>query len=149
KCESGGQYLGVAKHDFYILAKEELFGLNFFKGALGLWLRLCLVIGVAVALSTYLSGIISFATMQFLYIAGLLKEYMQELAAGKSPGGGPGESFLRLIRRESPVVQLEQNPGAHLAQITDWFYQRVLQGFLSIVPDVERLDWTDYVSEGF
>ena len=34
--------------DLYLLDAEGYFGLNFFKGAAGIWFRLCLVIGVAV-----------------------------------------------------------------------------------------------------
>src|SRR5262249_31406463 len=35
KFESPGQYLGVAKHDFYILDAEGPFWANFFKGSIG------------------------------------------------------------------------------------------------------------------
>jgi hypothetical protein len=149
KCESGGQYLGVAKHDFYLLATEGRFEWNFFKGAAGLWLRLCLVIGIAVTLSTYLSGIISFMTTMFLYIAGLFEEFVRNLAEGKSIGGGPAESFRRLINRESLVTQFEQTPAGRLAQVTDEIYKWWFGRFLDIVPGVNRLDWSDYVSEGF
>src|SRR5207245_1272294 len=69
QCISRTQFLGMAKYDLYFRlddpdsrADSWMFGLNFFKGAGGLWLRLCLVIGVAVALSTYLTGVISFLT---------------------------------------------------------------------------------------
>ena len=35
RCESGGQYLGAAKYDFYILDSERYFWTNFFKGQQG------------------------------------------------------------------------------------------------------------------
>ena len=50
------------------------FAWNFFKGAFGLWLRLCLVIGLSITFSTYLSGVISFLLMAFLYLGGLFRE---------------------------------------------------------------------------
>jgi hypothetical protein len=149
KCEDGGQYLGVARHDFYLLAADGDFKWNFFKGAAGLWLRLCLVTGLAVALSTYLSGVISAMTTFFLYAGGGFKDFVQSLAEGKNIGGGPAESFRRLINRESLVTQLEQTPAGRLAQGTDMVYRWILSRVLDILPDVNRLDWTDYVSEGF
>ncbi|MFL5340851.1 MAG: hypothetical protein ACJ8F7_11945, partial [Gemmataceae bacterium] len=53
RLDSRTQFLGVAKPDLYLLAREEPFWLNFYKGAAGLWLRLCVVIGIAVTFSTY------------------------------------------------------------------------------------------------
>ena len=109
KFESPGQYLGVAKHDFYVLDSEGSFAGNFFKGAAGLWLRLLLVIGVAVTCSTYLSGVIAFVATGFLYIAGLFRntDYIKGLAEGTTAGGGPVESFIRLVRHESLVTPLQ------------------------------------------
>ncbi|HLJ94477.1 MAG TPA: ABC transporter permease [Gemmataceae bacterium] len=151
KFESGGQYLGVAKHDFYILDAEGTFAWNFFKGALGLWLRLLLVIGVAVTCSTYLSGVISFVATAFIYFAGLFRDtdYIKGLAEGTTVGGGPMESLIRLVRHESLVTPLESTAGTDFAHGTDWLYRRLLQAILHIFPDVDRLDWTSHVAEGF
>jgi hypothetical protein len=151
KLESPGQYLGVAKHDFYILDAEGTFAFNFFKGAAGLWLRLLLVIGIAVTCSTYLSGVISFMATAFLYFAGLFRdtEYIKGLAEGTTPGGGPMESLIRLVRHESLVTPLESTAGADFAQGTDKLYRLILQGLLYLFPDVDRFDWTSYVAEGF
>jgi hypothetical protein len=149
KCESGGQYLGVAKHDFYILDSEGSFALNFFKGAAGLWLSVIIVIGVAVMLSTYLSGVITLATTMFLFIAGLVTEYLKSIVDKRLPGGGPMEAFLRMASHGNPVMPLDATPGADLATRFDTVYRGALQLFLTIVPDVERLDWTNYVMEGF
>jgi hypothetical protein len=149
KCESGGQYLGVAKYDFYILAREQSFAWNFFKGALGLWMRLIVIIGVAVALSTYLSGMIAFLTTLFLYGVGVFQEYVKALAQNASVGGGPAESFLRLVRKESLVTPLDPTPDANLAFGTDQVYRWILRRFLDVIPDVDRFDFTDYVAEGF
>jgi hypothetical protein len=151
KFESPGQYLGMAKHDFYILDAEGTFAANFFKGAAGLWLRLLLVIGIAVAASTYLSGVISFIATVFLYLAGLLRdtEYIRGVADGTAPGGGPMESLVRLVQHDSLVTPLQQTPGSALALGTDKIYRWILQGLLHLFPDVDRFDWTSYVAEGF
>jgi hypothetical protein len=149
KCESGGQYLGMAKRDFYILGAERSFVLNFIKGAIGLWLRICLVIGVSVASSTYLSGIIAGLTTMFLYLAGFFQEYVSSLAEGKVVGGGPMESVVRMLGREALVTPLDATPATQLAKGTDVAYRWVLRYFMEIIPNIERFNWTDYVAEGF
>jgi hypothetical protein len=149
KCENSGQYVGMAKYDFYILAAEKTFAWNFVKGSLGLWMRLCLVIGLAIVLSTYLSGVIAWLTTMFLYLAGSIQEYVRSIVENTSVGGGPMESFLRLVRKESLVTPLDPSPGYHLAMGVDYFYRLVLRVCQSIFPDVDRFDWSDYVAEGF
>jgi ABC-type transport system involved in multi-copper enzyme maturation permease subunit len=149
KCDSGGQYLGAAKYDFYILDAERPFALNFFKGAFGLWLRLCLVIGLAVVCSTYLTGVVAWLTTMVLYCSGLILDYIRSLVEGTSLGGGPMESVLRLVSHEPMVTTLDKSPGVRLVQGTDQVFRVVLRFLQYAFPDVERLDWTDYISEGF
>ncbi len=149
RCESPTQYLGVAKHDLYLLDDENPFAMNFFKGALGLWFRLCLVVVLAVTLSTYLSGIIAFITTMFFYILGLFTEFIQKVAEGRLEGGGPMEALLRLGQGVNLVVPLDQSPTYRVAQVSDVAFRGFLFGVLNIVPDVERYDLTSYVSQGF
>jgi hypothetical protein len=110
-----------------------------------------LVIAIAVTCSTYLSGVISFVATVFLYFAGLFRDtdYIKGLAEGTTPGGGPLESLVRLVKHESLVTPLESTAGTDFAQGTDKLYRIILQGLLHMFPDVDRLDWTSYVAEGF
>jgi ABC-type transport system involved in multi-copper enzyme maturation permease subunit len=149
KCDSAGQYLGAAKYDFYILDAERPFWWNFFKGAAGLWLRLCVVVGLGIALSTYLSGVIAWLTTMFIYIAGLVQDVIMSIASGQNVGGGPMEALYRLANRENMAVPLDSTPSRNLALTLDIGYRWVLRRFLNILPDVDRFDWTDYVAEGF
>jgi ABC-type transport system involved in multi-copper enzyme maturation permease subunit len=149
KCESPSQYLGMAKYDLYLLDSESQFWLNFFKGAAGLWLRMCVVIGLAVMLSTYLSGVIAFLTTMLVYLLGFFRDFINELAENKSPGGGPMESLVRLITKENLVTPLDASPGANLAQGSDVGFRFLFRVLLNILPDVDRFDWTNHVAEGF
>lgn len=149
RCESPTQYLGVAKHDLYLLDVERPFETNFLKGALGLWFRLCLVIVMAVTLSTYLSGIIAFLAAMFLYGTGLLTEFIQGVAEAKLQGGGPMESMLRLSRGVNLVADLDDSPVTRVFQGTDKVFQFILRRFLNLIPDVDRFDLTNYVAQGF
>ena len=74
-CESPSQYVGMAKYDFYVRldagrSERAAFAYNFYKGAFGIWMRLALVIGLSVVLSTYLNGVISLLAVGVLYIGG-------------------------------------------------------------------------------
>src|SRR5262249_18593409 len=149
KCESGGQYMGMARYDFYILANERSFAWNFVKGAFSLWLRLCIILALAVTCSTYLSGVISFMAAAFLYVSGFFQEYVKSLAEGTLVGGGPLESLIRLAKHQPPADPLGKTPASVLAQGTDSVYRWLLRRVLDFLPDVDHLDLTDYVAEGF
>lgn len=149
RCEDPAQYLGVAKHDLYLLDREGSFALNFFKGAVGLWCRICLVIVVAVALSTYFTGVISLLTTLLLYVGGLLISFIAGVAAGKEIGGGPLESLIRLTRGMKLATELEQTPYVRLALMLDEGFRFFLKLLLYVFPNVERFDLTGYVSQGF
>jgi hypothetical protein len=155
-CLDPTQYIGMAKYDLYFRAddpestNEKLwFSINFFKGSIGLWLRMCLVTGIAVCLSTYLTGVISLLFTLILYMGGLVQEFIQQVATGQNPGGGPVESLFRLVRRENMAAPLEQTTANQIATSSDVFFRWVIRRLLDIIPDVERLDFTVFVAEGF
>jgi ABC-type transport system involved in multi-copper enzyme maturation permease subunit len=149
KCESPTQFLGVAKRDLYLLAGDEPFVVNFLKGVFGLWLRLVWVIGVAVACSTYLSGVIAWLVVGFLYGAGLFQDFIAKVAAGVSYGGGPMESAIRLVQNQNLVAPIPESAGKSLALVFDSSYQWLLRRVIDIFPDVERFSWAQYVASGF
>jgi hypothetical protein len=157
RCDSPTQYLGMAKYDLYLRADGEEgagqdlsgFSLNFFKGAIGLWYRLCLVIGLAVTCSTYLSGVISFLTTMFLYLTGLVVDFIRTVAEGKSLGGGPLEALLHITTRSHPAFPMDPSPAVNAAVVLDKGFEWLLRRFLNMIPDVERFDLTDHVAEGF
>ncbi|HMC64657.1 MAG TPA: ABC transporter permease subunit, partial [Gemmataceae bacterium] len=157
KCESARQFLGVAPRDLYLVDAERYFGLNFLKGALGLWFRLVLVVGVGVALSTYLSGVVSWLATMVLYLMGLAWEFIESLAtydptSGKRASivGGPAEAFLRLVTLQKETMPLAPTPAAKTAGFFDDVYSWTLRNvLLKIIPDVDRYSWTEYVAKGF
>jgi hypothetical protein len=149
KCESRTQFLGVAKRDLYLLAGDQPFALNFLKGVFGLWLRLVMVIVIAVACSTYLSGVVSWLAVMFLYATGLFQEFIEKLAAGTSVGGGPFESALRLAQNQNLTVPLSESAGKSVVEFSDAVFRFVLRRVLNVLPDVDKFNWSGYVAEGF
>lgn len=143
------QMVGMARRDLYLLVAEQPFWANFFKGLVGLWALSMLVLGVAVACSTYLSGIISWLCTIFLVGAGLFAEYIQQLAEGKTPGGGPLEAGTRLFHRLAIAAPLDETPATAVVKQIDEVYRWWLRRFVNIIPDISRFDLQNYVASGF
>jgi hypothetical protein len=122
---------------------------NFFKGQVGLWFRLCLVVGVAVATSTYLSGVISFLATATLYLGGIFRDFIKDVAEGVSGIGGPLEAMYRITQRDfSAPIEPETAPQRMVLmsdELFRWLWRRVL----NVVPDVDRFDLSMNVAEGF
>ena len=95
QCIDRTQFVGMAKYDLYLLDREQPFWLNFYKGALGIWLFNVLVIGLGVVFSTYLNGVVSWLCIMFLLGIGLVRDYVQKVAEGTNEGGGPARAWLQ------------------------------------------------------
>ncbi|MDB5309112.1 MAG: transporter permease, partial [Gemmataceae bacterium] len=149
KCESGGQMLGMAEPDLFLLEGTQPFTVNFVKGMTGLWCRLCIVIGLAVACSTYLSGVLSLLVTWLIYLLGYFTEHLNDLAMNRNVGGGPFESMSRLVKTETPTAQLTDSAGTKVVQGLDHGWAWVVRRIQNVIPDVESFTWTHFVSEGF
>jgi hypothetical protein len=147
--KSPAQLIGVAKKDLYLLDLERSFAGNYFKAAFGLWYRLLLMIGLAVAISTYLSGIITWICAMFLFVLGNFKDDIMQLAQGLSEGGGPSISAIRVLTRKTTAAELEQTTLHQVASVFDEAYQFVLGLITKLLPDVNRFDLSPYLSNGF
>jgi hypothetical protein len=122
---------------------------NFFKGALGLWCRLTIVIGLAVAASTYLAGVVSFLLALCLFLAGYFQEFIQGLAAGGNVGGGPFESFTRLVKGSTTSAELDKTPTVQIGLAGDDAFRWILRRVIDVIPDTERFTWSSYLEQGF
>jgi hypothetical protein len=149
RCESPSQFIGVARYDLYLVEAEGSFSLNYFKGAAGLWFRLVIALAIAIALSTYLAGVLSFLTALFLFVGGFFLDFIQELAGGANIGGGPLESLARLIQNNTPTAELDPTPGVRALQYGDAAYRWLLRRVTNVIPDVDRYGMSEYVAQGF
>lgn len=149
KCESDSQFIGVAKLDLYMKEAEGSFTLNFFKASVGLWCRLCIVVLLAVAASTYLAGVISFLVTLFLFLSGYFQDFILSLAKGQNIGGGPFESLTRLVRGEVAAAELDKTPTVQMSLFLDEGFRWLLRRIMDVIPDVENYSWSQWVKEGF
>jgi hypothetical protein len=157
KCDSRTQYVGVAKHDLYFRLDEDdptgradrlRFMWNYAKGQMGLWFRLCLVVGIAVAWSTYLSGLISFLATAFLYLGGACREFIKSIGEGTAPVGGPFESGYRLALRDLGAA-MDETTAFRVVSFTDDIIRFVLRRVMTVLPNLDHFDLSMYVAEGF
>lgn len=149
KCESGGQLLGMAEPDLYILEDVKSFSQNFLKAMFGLWCKLCIVVALAVACSTYLSGVLSLLATVVIFNLGFLSDHMNDLATNRNIGGGPFESMSRLVKAEAPTAPTQDSAGIRVINILDQFWAWTVRRIQNLVPDVESLSWSHYLSEGY
>lgn len=149
KCESPGQLLGMAEPDLYLLEGNQPFAVNFVKGVVGLWCKLCILTGIAVALSTYFSGVLTLLLASLVFGLGYMTDHMNDLAAGRNVGGGPFQTISQLVKTETATAPLADSAGgktiASADNVSAWFVRRIQ----NVVPDVESFTWTHFVSEGY
>ena len=145
---SRDQLLGVARRDIYLLQAELPFWQNFLKCSFGLWCKTILVLAIAVSCSTYLNGLISLLCASFLYLTGLLVDFVRNIAEGRNAGGGPVESLTRLVNKLPPAAQLSESASGTV-NLFDAAYLGFLQQVLKLIPEVNRYNLTDYLANGF
>jgi hypothetical protein len=157
QCHSVTQYVGMARYDFWLRRDDPAsgndrlwFAYNFFKAqAVNLWPKLLLVIGVSVALSTYLSGVITLVVSVVIYGLGWILNFVTEVALGKNYGGGPFQAAYNLINRKLPGQEVSQDVTMRTILLTDQVVQFGMRRVLDLFPDVARFDYTRFVQEGF
>ncbi len=149
RCLSSSQYLGMARPDLYILIDTANFGLNFAKGVVGVWLRVFLIVSVAVMFSTFLSGYVAMLATAAVFAGGLCMNYLRGLAAGKSEGGGPFEALQRLIKHENLQRPLDPGIWTDLTKGVDGALQFILQGLTYVLPDLGVFNTGPLVANGF
>jgi hypothetical protein len=149
RAETPSQFVGAAQYDLYFVEAEGRFSVNYFKGAVGLWFRLVVAMALAIALSTYLAGVLSFLVALMFYIAGFFRTVIFELAVGQNVGGGPLESLTRLIKGNQPTSDLDPTPGIKAIQNLDALWRWGLRRVMNVFPDVNQYGFSDYVAQGF
>lgn len=149
KCTSNSQLLGMAEGDLYILEKERKFGQNYLKSSIGLWCRMMIVIGLAVCLSTYLAGVVTFLATAFLYLVGMFSDTLSkkiDLVAGV---GGPLVSANQLFQAKQSTAQDDGSATLRAATFFDKIFAWLMKRIFNLMPDVDAYNWTPFVSEGF
>lgn len=149
RCLEPGQFFGMAQADVYLRAREAPFWLNFVKGYVGIWLQMLLVTGLGVMFSTFLNGAVAMMATMATLIAGFFTRFIQQLASGELPGGGPLESLVRLWQQKNLVAELEPGLTREVVETIDVGFRYVLGRLVLVLPDFPKLSDVDFVAQGF
>ncbi len=151
RCTDGGQYLGMAPADLYLLAGESTFGWNIFKGFLGIWMQMVLIICLGVMFSTFLSGPVAMVATMTCLVVGFFGGLAFDVATGETPGGGPIESMIRMPLQTGAMVDLDLgNPI--LEQTIKYADNGIMYTLFSVfqaIPSFEQFNTADFVAYGF
>ena len=149
KCTSTSQLLGMAEGDLYVLEKEQSFGWNYLKSSLGLWCRVMIVIGLALCISTYLAGVVTFLSTAFLFLVGMFADTLKTFLNGVAGVKGPLGSANQLVQAQQSTAQDDGSAMQRAALFGDNMFGWLMKRVFNLMPDVDAFNWTPFVSEGF
>lgn len=150
RCVDPAQYFGVAEPDVYLRPGDASFELNFGKAYLSIWLQMLLVTGFGVTFSTFLSGPVALMASISAIVLGFFGQFVRDIAMGTQYGGGPIESFIRIIIQQNVMTDLEMNTiVTKIIKGMDAVLMHVLQAATYILPDYTQFDTTEFVASGY
>ncbi len=148
-CRDLSQYIGVARADVYFRATDQNYIFNFFKGYLGIWCQMMVIISLGVALSTFLNSPVTMLAAIVIIIIGFFTPFIRSLLAPNSYGGGPIESLVRVITQDNMMSPLETGLLTTLMENADRFLVKIMIGSTYLAPDFSALDFSDYLTYGY
>ena len=99
--------------------------------------------------STFLSGPVAMLATLGALVGGFFNDFMFRLATGKTYGGGPFESLIRILTQQNVTSELEPGLRTTVAQTLDQVAELGLWVMAAILPDFGRFSFADYVASGF
>ncbi len=149
RCIDQDQYLGMAKADIYFRATDKPYWWNFTKGYIGIWLQMMIVISLGVAFSTFLSSPVVMLATICTIVFGFFSEWLQKFAAFSVEGGGPVESFVRLISQKNVNQPFPDSIGTDIMKSIDSVFINMVGAVTKVVPNFSRLDFSDFLTYGY
>ncbi|GDY07119.1 MAG: hypothetical protein DWI21_01960 [Planctomycetota bacterium] len=150
QCLDSGQYLGMSRPDFFIRLPDRSFAVGYFKAVFGIFLLTVFVISIGVTSSTFVKGpIATLLTFSVLLIGQGFREFMIKLITGVQKGGGPIESWYRLVTHMNDTLELPDNIGVKIMQGIDNVMLGGLWLMQHLIPDLSSFVMSPYVANGF
>ncbi len=149
KCRDYNQYLGVAQPDVYFRPSDAPYAWNFFKGYVGIWCQMIIVIAIGVALSTSLSAPITMLGTIVIIVLGFFSSFVQELASPNNIGGGPIESLIRVVTQQNMTSDLDTNAFITIVKNADFGISYLLYGLSFLAPDFSKFNFSNELSAGY
>ena len=148
-CRDLNQYLGVARADVYFRTGDRLYWVNFFKGYVGIWCQMMIIISMGVAFSTFLSAPVTMLATIVMIVVGFFTSFIRNMMDPEVVGGGPIESFIRVITQKNMVIELETGVMTTLVEQTDKLLTQLLGALTYLAPNFTQLNFSDYLTFGY
>lgn len=150
QCLDSGQYLGMARPDFFIRLPDRSFLVGYFKAVFGLWMLTVFIVSIGVTASTFVKGpVATLLTFSVLIVGQGFREFMIKLITGQQKGGGPLESVYRLGTHMNDTLELPSTVGIQVMQGIDKVLLSGLWLMQHLIPDLSSFVMSPYVANGF
>ena len=150
QCFERGQYYGFAQPDLYLRLPDASPLANYLKVYLSIWTQMVIVIVIGVTASTVLSGPVAMLFTVSFIILGFFRPFFLGVALGTEYGGGPVESFNRMVTQKNIITRLDENIGNSIIQGVDAFLFRPFMWMVAqVIPDFSALSTVTFAALGF
>lgn len=82
-------------------------------------------------------------------VLGFFTQFIYDVAKGTVEGGGPVESFIRIIKQQNATLQMEPGLTKDVVQGADGVFMFFMQSVTSLLPDFRHFSTVEHVSHGF
>jgi hypothetical protein len=150
KCLERGQYFGFAQADCYIRLPDGSPVASYAKVCMSIWVQAIIVIAVGVTISTIVSGPVAMLFTAGFIILGFFRQDFVDIATGKSYGGGPAESVVRIATQANVMVKLEDSVLTSLVTGFDRFFAKpIMWAVAQCLPDFRAFSTVLYAADGY
>jgi ABC-type transport system involved in multi-copper enzyme maturation permease subunit len=149
QCLDRAQYFGFAMPDGYIRLPDGSPLWNFIKAHMSIWVQMVIVIAIGVTCSTLVNGPVAMMfTLSFITL-GFFRQFFMDVASGTQVGGGPLESFYRIVTQMNQISPLPDNFGTQMLVAVDYVLKAGMYSLTYVLPNFTSLDTVGYVKYGF
>ena len=150
KCLDRGQYFGFAQPDCYIRLPDGSPIASLAKVYVSIWVQAVIVIAVGVTISTLVSGPVAMLFTAAFIILGFYRQDFLDIATGKSYGGGPAESVIRIANQSNVMVQLDESVLTTIVTGFDRFFAKpIMWAVGQCLPDFSAFSTVRYAADGY
>ncbi len=150
KCLERGQYFGFAQADAYLRKSDGSPLASYAKVYASIWVQAVIVIAVGVTISTLVSGPVAMLFTTGFIILGFYREKFLEIAEGRSYGGGPAESIVRIANQSNVMVKMDEGILTTLVTGFDKFVSRpIMWAVGQCLPDFSAFSTVTYAADGY
>jgi ABC-type transport system involved in multi-copper enzyme maturation permease subunit len=150
RCLERGQYYGFAQADCYLRKPDGSPIASLAKVFTSIWVQAVIVIAVGVTISTLVSGPVAVLFTAGFIILGFYRTDFVNIAIGKSYGGGPAESIVRIANQSNVMTRLDEGVLTTIVTGFDAFVSRPLMWAVAqCLPDFSAFSTVRYAADGY